>query len=183
MSVNLNAVIIGGRLTRDPEIRTLSSGSVVADVGMAIDDSYKNKNGEKVDRTIFVDCTAFGKTAEFVEKYFRKGSAAIVEGGLKFEQWEADDGTRRSKLGVMIRNITFGESMADKEAREGGGDRQNRGGNGGRRDQRGERGAEYGSRGERRSGGQETRNSGPGQDVSRNYEASPPAGTDDDLPY
>ena len=92
---NFNKVIIVGHLTRDPETRHTQSGTAVANLGIAVNHRYKDK-----DEVCFVDVTAWGRLAEIVEQYMRKGSAVLVEGRLKLDQWETD-GQRRDRKSVV----------------------------------------------------------------------------------
>jgi single-strand DNA-binding protein len=96
-----NRVILLGNLTRDPELRYLPSGMAVTDVGLALNDRRKNANGEWVDETTFVDVTLWGRTAEVASEYLSKGSPVFIEGRLKLDTWETQDGQKRSKLKVV----------------------------------------------------------------------------------
>ncbi len=110
MSLTFNRVTIAGNLTRDPEVKTISGGTVVAQFGVAINQRYKNKDGEQKEDTVFVDVEAWQKTAEFVGKYFSKGNPIFIEGKLKFESWQDKDGGKRSKLKIVADNVQFVES-------------------------------------------------------------------------
>ena len=83
-----NRVILMGNLTRDPEIRYISSGMAVTDIGLAVNDRRKNANGEWVEEVTFVDVTLWGRTAEVVGEYLSKGSPVFIEGRLKLDTWE-----------------------------------------------------------------------------------------------
>jgi single-strand DNA-binding protein len=98
---SFNRVILVGNLTRDPELRYLGSGTAVTDIGMAVNDRRKTANGEWVDETTFVDVTLWGRTAEVVSEYCSKGSPILIEGRLKLDSWETQDGQKRSKLKVV----------------------------------------------------------------------------------
>jgi len=98
---SFNRVILLGNLTRDPELRYLQSGTAVADIGLAVNDRRKNANGEWVEEPIFVDVTLWGRTAEVASEYLSKGSPVFIEGRLKFDAWEGQDGQKRSKLRVV----------------------------------------------------------------------------------
>jgi single-strand DNA-binding protein len=95
-----NRVVLMGNLTRDPELRYIPSGAAVTDVGLAVNDRRKNAQGEWVEETTFIDITLWGRTAEVASEYLSKGSPVLIEGRLKFEQWEKD-GQKRSKLKVV----------------------------------------------------------------------------------
>ena len=110
-----NRVVLMGNLTRDPELRYIPSGTAVADVGLAVSDRRKNAQGEWVEETTFVDVTLWGRTAEVASEYLSKGSPALIEGRLKLDQWETQEGQKRSKLRVV------GERMQMLGAPGGGG--------------------------------------------------------------
>lgn len=97
-----------GNLTRDPELRYLpNSQTAVVDIGLATTRKWVGKDGQQNEETCFVDCTIFGKRAEVINKYFKKGSPIFIEGYLKLETWKAQDGSNRSKLKVVIENFEF----------------------------------------------------------------------------
>ncbi|MCH8922026.1 MAG: single-stranded DNA-binding protein [Planctomycetes bacterium] len=109
-----NRVILVGNLTRDPELRYIPSGKAVTDIGMAMNERYKNSSGDWVEDVTFVDVTMWGRTAEVACEYLSKGSSVLIEGRLKFETWEKD-GQKRSKLKVI------GDRMQMLSGRGGGG--------------------------------------------------------------
>ncbi len=96
-----NRVILVGNLTRDPDIRYIPSGLAVCEIGMAVNDRRKNANGEWVEEATFVDVTLWGRTAEVASEYLSKGSPVLIEGRLKYDTWESQDGQKRSKLRVV----------------------------------------------------------------------------------
>jgi single-strand DNA-binding protein len=111
---NLNKVMLIGRLTRDPEIRTFANGGRVAHFGFAVNNRKKNQQtGEWEDEPVFIDCDAFnrgdfGKLADLVEKYLKKGRQAYLEGHLKLDQWDdKTSGQKRSKLKLVVDNVQF----------------------------------------------------------------------------
>jgi single-strand DNA-binding protein len=104
---DLNRVILAGRLTRDPEVRYTPSGTAVSDLGFAVSDNYKNKQGELVEQVCFVDIVVWGRQAETCGEYLRKGSPALIEGRLQFDQWETQQGEKRSKLRVRAERVQF----------------------------------------------------------------------------
>lgn len=107
-----NKSIILGNLTRDPEITTIpGSGTKVAKFGIAATKKYKH-NDEQKEETLFIDIVTFGSKADFVEKYLKKGMPALVEGELKFKQWE-QDGQKRSKHEITADNIQLVERKRD----------------------------------------------------------------------
>jgi len=95
-----NRVILLGNVTRDPELRYISSGTAVTEIGLAVNDRRKTATGEWVDETTFVDITFWGRTAEIACEYASKGSPLLIEGRLKLDTWEKD-GKKNSKLRVV----------------------------------------------------------------------------------
>jgi len=122
---SFNRVILVGNLTRDPELRYVPSGMAVTDIGLAVNDRRKNANGEWIEETTFVDVTLWGRTAEVAGEYLSKGSPVLIEGRLKLDTWEGNDGQKKSKLKVV------GEKMQLLGARGGGGGSGGSGGSGG----------------------------------------------------
>ena len=104
---SFNKVYLIGNLTRDPEMKTLPSGTQLASFGLAVNRSYRKADGEEVEETTFVDIDAFGKSAGTIEKYCKKGDPLMVEGRLRFSSWEADSGDKRSKLSVILETFQF----------------------------------------------------------------------------
>ena len=97
---SFNKVILLGNVTRDPELRYISSGTAVTDIGLAVNDRRKTASGEWVEETTFVDVTLWGRTAEIAGEYVTKGSPLLIEGRLKLDTWEKD-GKKNSKLRVV----------------------------------------------------------------------------------
>ena len=108
----LNTVIIMGRLTRDPEMRTTQSGVAVASFTLAVDRDFGGRDGGEK-QTDFIDCTAWRHTAEFVSKYFSKGRMAVVSGRLQIDNYTDNDGNKRKAAKVIADNIYFGDSKKD----------------------------------------------------------------------
>jgi len=105
---NLNKVMLMGNLTRDPELRYTPNNQAVANIGMAINRTWFNKQtNEKQEETTFVDCEAWGRTAEVINQYLKKGRPIYIEGRLKLDQWQDKDGGNRSKLKIVIENFQF----------------------------------------------------------------------------
>ena len=98
-----NRVILLGNLTRDVELRTIPSGTSVADMGLAVNERVK-RGDQWEDEANFFDVTLWGRTAEIAAQYLSKGSPALIEGRLKFEQWE-QDGQKRSKVKVVAEKL------------------------------------------------------------------------------
>jgi single-strand DNA-binding protein len=104
----LNKVFLIGNLTRDPELRTTPKGTAICQFGIAVNRQFKDDTGATRDETTFVDIEAWGKQGELVAKYLTKGSLAMVEGRLKFDQWEdKTSGQKRSKIKVVLDNVQF----------------------------------------------------------------------------
>lgn len=104
---NFNKVLLIGNLTRDPQLSYLPSQTAVVDFGLAVNRRWTGRDGEKKEETCFVDCRAFGRSAENINKYLSKGRAVFVEGRLTFDSWTAQDGTKRSKHRVTVENFQF----------------------------------------------------------------------------
>ena len=100
----LNTITIMGRLTRDPELRYTQSNTPVASFTLAVDRDF----GEK--QTDFIDCVAWRGTGEFVDRYFSKGSMAIVSGRLQIREWTDNNGSKRRSAEVVAEHVYFGES-------------------------------------------------------------------------
>jgi len=121
---SFNRVMLMGNLTRNPELKYTPSGSAVADLGLAVNESFKNKAGETIEQTCFVDVVAWGRQAETAAEYLKKGSPVFVEGRLQFDQWESQQGEKRSKLRVRAERVQFlsaGGGSVDTASDPGGG--------------------------------------------------------------
>ena len=105
----LNHIVIMGRLTRDPELRYTQSLTPVASFSLAVDRDFGGRDGGEK-QTDFIDCVAWRQTAEFVNKYFTKGSMAVVSGRLQIRDWTDRDGGKRRSAEVVVDNMYFGES-------------------------------------------------------------------------
>ncbi len=108
----LNHIVIMGRLTRDPELRYTQSQTPVASFTVAVDRDFGGRDGGER-QTDFIDCSAWRSTAEFVNKYFRKGSMAVVSGRLQSRKWQDRDGNNRTSWEINVDNVYFGESRRD----------------------------------------------------------------------
>src|ERR1700722_11553423 len=102
-----NRVILMGNLTRDPELKTLPSQTVVCDFALAVNRRWKDTDGAEREEVLFIDCAAFGKTGQTIGETLTKGRPIHIEGRLKFEQWEQEDGQRRSKIRVVVEQFRF----------------------------------------------------------------------------
>jgi single-strand DNA-binding protein len=105
---SFNKVILMGNLTRDPELRYTPKGTAIAKVGLAVNRVWTNEAGEKKEDVTFVDVDIFGRTAENVGQYMRKGRPILIEGRLKLDQWDdKQTGQKKSKLGVVAETVQF----------------------------------------------------------------------------
>ena len=109
-----NRVVLAGNLTRDVEIKHTPGGMAIAEIGLAVNDRRKDQSGQWVDEVGFFDVTAFGRTAEVISEYLGKGSNVLIEGKLKFEQWEKD-GQKRSKVKIICDKMVMLGSKKDSE--------------------------------------------------------------------
>ena len=111
-----NKVILMGNLTRDPEMKYLPSGTAVANFGIAVSERYTDRQtGEQKENVCFVDIEAWDRQAELVNEYLSKGSPIFIEGALKFESWETEDGTKRNKLKVRLFRLQFIGGRRDED--------------------------------------------------------------------
>jgi single-strand DNA-binding protein len=117
-----NKVMLIGNLTRDPQVKHLPSQTVLAEFGLAMNRKYRTANGEDKEETCFVDCAAYGRQAEVIGQFCRKGKQLFVEGRLKYDSWEDKvGGGKRSKVSVVVENFQFLGSRADELNAEAGG--------------------------------------------------------------
>jgi len=111
-----NRVILVGRLTRDPELRYLPSGTAVATFGLATSRSWTDKNtNEKKEEVMFIDVTSFARSAEIVNQYLKKGNKVLVEGRLVLDRWTDQNGQNRSKHTVRADTVQFMETRAEAQ--------------------------------------------------------------------
>lgn len=111
----MNSVQLVGRLTRDPEIRYADGGSAIARFSLAVDRRYKSENGPTAD---FPNCVAFGRTAEFIEKYFRKGMRMGCQGRIQTGSYTNNDGQKVYTTDVVVESCEFVESKASQQPEE-----------------------------------------------------------------
>ena len=113
---SMNRVFLAGNLTRDPELKQTGSGLSVADLGLAVNERYKNRSGEQVERVCFADIVVWGRQAETCTQYLNKGAAVLVEGSLQLDRWENSDGQPRSKMRVRANRVQFigGRARSDE---------------------------------------------------------------------
>ena len=105
----MNKVILMGNLTRDPELKHLPNGnSSVVNFGLAMNERWNDsQSGEQKETVCFVEVEAWNRQAEVINEYFKKGSQILVEGSLKFDQWQAEDGSNRNRLKVRLQRFEF----------------------------------------------------------------------------
>lgn len=119
---SFNKVILLGNLTRDPELRYTPQGSAVCEFALALNYSYTNKQtGQKVEEVSFIDIVAWGKTGEICAEYLKKGRQVMIEGRLKQDRWEAQDGKKMSKVRVTVESFQFVGSRPGGDSAGGGG--------------------------------------------------------------
>lgn len=122
---SLNKCFLMGNLTRDPELKYLpTNNTAVCGFGLAVNRKWKAKDGTAQEDVCFLDLEAFGRTAEVINQYFKKGAAIFVEGRLKLDQWTDKEGQKRSKLKVIVESFEFlgGKDDAPKAGTAGGKD-------------------------------------------------------------
>ena len=115
----LNQIVLMGRLTRDPELRYTQSQTPVATFRIAVDRDYTGRDGGEK-QTDFIDIVAWRQSAEFVSKFFTKGSMVIVTGRLQMRDWTDRDGNKRTSAEVVADRVMFGESKRSREENGGG---------------------------------------------------------------
>jgi len=110
MAGSYNKVLLLGNLTRDIELRYTPSNQAVANIGLAVNRRYRTAEGESREDTTFVDCEAWGRTAETMSRYLTKGRPVFIDGRLRLDQWQDKEGNNRSKLKVVVENFQFVDS-------------------------------------------------------------------------
>src|SRR3989344_5025823 len=112
----INKAFVFGNLTKDPEIRALPSGVKVASFGLATNRTYKDKNGVKQEKADFHNIVVFGKQAELIGQYMKKGSSMFVEGRIETRSWDAPDGQKKYKTEIVVENFQFGPKTGGSSA-------------------------------------------------------------------
>jgi len=110
---DINHVVVVGRLTRDPELRHLPSGSMVLQLGVAVNGRQRDEAGNWTDKPNFFDVKVFGNQAEMLSNHLSKGRRIGVDGRLDWSSWEAQDGTKRSKVEIVANSVQFLDSRMD----------------------------------------------------------------------
>jgi single-strand DNA-binding protein len=160
---NLNKVQLMGNITRDPEVRYTPKGTAVTDIGLAINRNYSTDDGDRREETTFVDITFWGRQAEVIGEYMKKGRPLYVEGRLQLDQWEdKNTGQQRSRLKVIGDNFQFL----------------------GGRDEGGQRGGGQGQQSSQQvAPQQQSQQSQQQAPTQQNYDPIPPSDDDDDIPF
>lgn len=112
----LNKIIVMGRMTADLELRSTASGKNVTSFTLAVDRDFKGSNNER--EADFINCVAWNNTADFVSRYFHKGSMAVVSGRLQTRKYETQDRQKRTATEIIAENVYFGEGKRDKAESE-----------------------------------------------------------------
>lgn len=111
----LNKAFLFGNLTREPELKSLPSGIKVVSFGLATNRTWKDKNGVKQESVTFHNIVAFGKTAEVMAQYLKKGSGIFVEGRIETRSWDdKNDGTKKYRTEIIVDNFQFGPSAGGR---------------------------------------------------------------------
>ena len=118
---NYNKVLLMGNLTRDPQLSYTPSQTPVVDFGLATNRRYTGQDGSQREETCFIDCRAFGRMAENINKYLTKGRPVFLEGRLTYDTWTAQDGTKRSRHRVTVESFQFLGGGGGGRADQGGG--------------------------------------------------------------
>ena len=105
-----NKIVLVGNLTRDIDIRFSQAGLAIAKSAIATSRKFKSNTGEQKEEVCFIDITFFGRSAEIAHQYLRKGSKILLEGRLSFEQWNDQNGQKRSKHSVIVENMQMLDS-------------------------------------------------------------------------
>ena len=104
--MNFNKAFIGGHLTKDPVTKVTPSGTAVTNFGLAVNNSYTGKDGNKREDVLFIECVAFGKRGETIAQYLKKGSPIFIEGALTLNTWEKD-GVKHQQHKIKVDNFQF----------------------------------------------------------------------------
>ena len=114
----LNEVFLMGNLTREPELRYTKSGTPICEFGLAMNKKTKTQSGEERSEVTFVEIVSIGKSAEILPRYLQKGSAVLVTGSLRYEQWKDRDGNNRNRLSVLADRVQFLDRAKPSEPRQ-----------------------------------------------------------------
>ena len=114
----MNNISIIGRIGKEIELKFLPSGSAIANFSIAVNQDYKKQDGTKVEKTSWFEITAFGKTAENLNKFFSRGSMIGISGELEQQTWTAQDGTNKSKVIIKLQSFTFIDKKQDNQQQQ-----------------------------------------------------------------
>ncbi len=117
--MNLNKAFILGRLTQDPQIKSLPSGDLVASFGVATNRVFYNRNKEKQEQTEFHNVVVFGKLAEIAQQYLKQGSLVLIEGRLQTRSWEDKDGIKKYRTEIIGETLQLGPKSTNVQQKEG----------------------------------------------------------------
>lgn len=109
----LNKVMLYGNLTRDPELKALPSGQTVASFGIATNRSFKNKDGQQTDQTEFHNLVSFGRQADVIGQYLKKGRAVFIEGRLQTRSWDSE-GKKMYRTEIVVEQFQFGPNAGER---------------------------------------------------------------------
>jgi single-strand DNA-binding protein len=123
----INRVVLVGRLTRDPELRALPSGTSVCGLRIACNSSYKDADGELVERPNYFDVSAFGAAGESVSRYMRRGSRVALDGRLEWREWETAEQERRQAVSIVADTVQFLDSPGERSRALAGSDEEQTG--------------------------------------------------------
>ncbi len=111
----MNKVSILGTITRDIEIKYTPAGTEIVSFGIAVNEKWKNKEGQIQEKANFFECSAFSATARNINQYFRKGSRILIDGSLDFQSWTSQTGEKRSRVGIKVDRFDFIDRKSDNQ--------------------------------------------------------------------
>lgn len=117
---DMNIIVLAGRLTRDPQVRHLQSGTAVCEFGIAVERKWRNKDGQMQKETLFIDVNAWGGLGETIGKYMTKGRSILIRGVLRLNSWQDKEGNKHSKHTVVCDDCQFLDSKPNGESDNGG---------------------------------------------------------------
>ncbi len=113
-----NHTVLVGNATRDPELKTTTSGKSVCTFDLAVNHTYKDKSGKRQEQTAFIPLTLWDRQAEVTAEYVRKGRLIMVDGRLEQDRWEDKDGNKKSRLKLNVKSIVFLDQPKEKESKK-----------------------------------------------------------------
>jgi len=114
----MNKIQLLATMTRDCEVKYSQGGSAIGNFGVAYNDTWKDQSGQKKEKALFFDVSVFGKQAEIISQYFHKGSRILIEGSLDFQAWTAQDGSKKSKVGIKLTGFSFIDKKSDTQPQQ-----------------------------------------------------------------